>query len=202
MRKCLGKRTWFLLLALSATIGACSSAQAQSGAANAQQPPQPEAQQIAPSQDPIRALNLAAEQLAKIRAIREQNREERAAINHRVRVGRLALDEALDADNPSEELVERRARELGEAQAAALRMQAITEVKIRRVLTLEQLDRLRQLRLDAQRARERRLETRGNPGNPRIRANGRRPLPNQGNGVGPLNQQQRRRDSASPVPEP
>jgi Spy/CpxP family protein refolding chaperone len=193
MRNFLGKPSWLPLLALSAAMGACSLAQAQSGATNAQQPPQPEAQQPPASQDPIRDLNLSVEQLAKIRAIREQNREERAAINHRVHVGRMALDEALDSDNPSEELIESRARELGEAQAASIRMQAITEVKIHRVLTLEQLGRLRELRLAAQRAREQRLETQGNPANRRNGAH-----PNQRNGVGPLNQ--RRRDALQRKP--
>jgi Spy/CpxP family protein refolding chaperone len=195
MRKFTGKLSWLLLLALSAAIGPFSSAQAQSGAGNAQQPLPPEAQRPAPPRDPIRDLNLSAEQLAKIRAIREQNREERAAVNRRVRVGRMALDEALDSDNPSEELIERQARELGEAQSASLRMQAITEIRIRRVLTLEQLLRLRQLRLQAQRAREQRLETGGNPGNQR---NGVRQPPNQRNGVGPLNQ--RRRDALQRKP--
>ena len=175
MRKSLIKQSWLLLLALGAVIAAGTSVQAQAGATG-QQPPQPETQQ-APPTDPIRDLNLSPEQLAKVRAIRLQNREERAAINLRVKTSRKALDEALDSDNPSDELIELRAHELGEAQAAQIRMQAIIEVKIHRVLTLEQIARLREIRLLAQRGREKRMENQGN----------RRPLPNQRNGVAPLN---------------
>ena len=106
--------------------------------------------------DPIRQLNLTAEQVEKVRAIREQNKDERFLINQRVRQAQRALDDVIDADNPSEALIEQRARELGEAQAAATRMRAITEARIRRVMTPEQLLKLRMLRRMALNLREQR----------------------------------------------
>ena len=197
MRNTSGRRRGLLLLlALGSAVFAFSSARAQSTTGNSQQQ-QPETQQNTPPQDPVAQLNLSPEQRLKIRAIREQNKGERAAINRRVRDAQVALDEALDSDNPSEEMIERRARELGEAQAAAIRMRAITEIRIRRVLTLEQLATLRQL----QRARlEERLENRGN-GNRGGGVNGPRPL-NQRNGVGPLNPRQQRRNDLPRRPRP
>jgi Spy/CpxP family protein refolding chaperone len=183
MKSFIGKRrVWSLLFAAAIVALAFSAARAQ----DTQQPQPAETQQTAAQQDPITRLNLSAEQMQRIRTIREQNRDERAAINRRVRQAQIALDTTLDSENPSEELIAQRAHELGEAQAALIRMRAVTEVRIRRVLTLEQLARLRQLRVEAARAREeQRLENRPNPGN---RRNG---LPNQRNGVGPLNQQRR-----------
>jgi Spy/CpxP family protein refolding chaperone len=99
--------------------------------------------------DPIRQLNLTAEQAEKIRAIREQNREERFAVNQRLRQARRAMNDAITADNASEALIEQRARELAEAQVAATRMNAITQLRIRRVLTPEQLTKLRALQQQA-----------------------------------------------------
>jgi Spy/CpxP family protein refolding chaperone len=109
--------------------------------------------------DPIRQLNLTPEQREEIRVIREANREERATINQRVRETNRALEEVLDTDNPDEAAVEQRVREAAAAQAAAMRMRIVSEVKIRRVLTQEQRALLRELRRQAHEARgERRLE--------------------------------------------
>jgi Spy/CpxP family protein refolding chaperone len=109
--------------------------------------------------DPIRQLNLTPEQREQIRVIREANREERAAINQRVRETNRALAEVLDTENPDESVVEQRVREAAAAEAAAMRMRIISEVKIRRVLTPEQRVLLRGMRKQAHEARgERRLE--------------------------------------------
>ena len=124
----------------------------------AQQPP-PEAQQAAPGGDPIRDLNLSPEQRERIRAIREETRDERAAINQRLRETNRALEEVLDSDNPSEAVVEKHLRDVAEAQAASLRMRITTEMKVRRVLTPDQLTILRTLRQNAKNSRrERQLE--------------------------------------------
>lgn len=98
------------------------------------------------SGDPIRQLNLTPEQLEQIRLIREQNRDERSAINQRVRETNRALQEALDTESPDESQVEQRLRDAGAAQSAAMRLRILTELKIRRVLTAEQRVMLRSLR--------------------------------------------------------
>ncbi|HZE64084.1 MAG TPA: periplasmic heavy metal sensor [Pyrinomonadaceae bacterium] len=152
--------------------------------AQQQQTPVPEAQQQMPA-DPILQLNLSPEQREKIRTIREQTKAERVAINQRLRETNQALDAALDADNPDEATVEQRMRDVAAAQAASMRMRILTEVKIRRVLTLEQLGILRQLR---QQARDERRNRRLDNSNGQRRQNieGTRSLQNQRNRVGPL----------------
>ena len=146
-------------------------------------------------QDPIAQLNLTPEQREKIRGIREQTKNERAAINQRLRQSNTALEQALESDNPDEAVVEQRLRDAAAAQAAATRMRVLTEVRIRRVLTPEQLVTLRLLRQQAGALRrEQRMENQkpGRQGNDGIR-------PNQRNGMGPLFP---RRGNATGIPRP
>jgi Spy/CpxP family protein refolding chaperone len=109
--------------------------------------------------DMIRQLNLTPEQVQKIREIRESNKEERRAITQRLRLAQIALDRAIYYDNADEAVVEERVRELTAAQNAAVRMRALTELNIRRVLTPDQLATLRTLRQQARMAeRNRRMQ--------------------------------------------
>src|SRR5438445_8178331 len=71
-----------------------------------QQQQQADSQQTAPPQDPILQLNLTPEQRQKIRAIREQSKDERAAVNHRLREAQIAFEQALDSDTPDETVIE------------------------------------------------------------------------------------------------
>lgn len=130
------------------------------------QTPQQQQQQSAPDTqqgnfggDPIRQLNLTPEQREQIRAIREGNKVERATINQRVREANQALEEALDSDQPDEAVVDQRMRDLVAAQSAAMRMKISTEVRIRRVLTREQLVILRNLRVQARQTERERMRT-------------------------------------------
>jgi Spy/CpxP family protein refolding chaperone len=183
---------WSLLaLMLSMAIISPSSAFAlqvthnEEQAQQAQQPPERAAQPIVAPQDPITQLNLSPEQRQQIRSIREETKDERAAINRRLRETQIALNQALNADSPNEALIEQRAREAGEAQAAAVRMRALMQTRIRRVLTLEQANTLRQLQAKAQEAKkEQRQESRANES--KAPAVNRRPLPNQRNGIAPV----------------
>ncbi|MBA3805673.1 MAG: Spy/CpxP family protein refolding chaperone [Acidobacteria bacterium] len=142
-----------LALSLFLSIFSAAQARAQSGEA-AQQPPQSEPAQGTGARggrgrDPLRELNLTFDQLQQIRAIREQNRDELRAIRQRLAEAFRALDEAVYSDNVNDALIEERARELGAAQAAVSRARALTELKIRRVLTPEQLNTLRAMRQQA-----------------------------------------------------
>jgi Spy/CpxP family protein refolding chaperone len=177
------------LLALSATLILALSVTSVS----AQQPQQQtETQQAPANQDPLTELakDLSPEQRQQIRLAVESTKAERNAANQRLRQAQVAYEEALDADNPSEEVIEKRAREVGEAQASLLRARANMEIRIRRVLTPAQQAKLRELRIAQREAirlqrQERRIENGG--GN-----QGRRgPLQNQRNGMGPLNPQRR-----------
>jgi Spy/CpxP family protein refolding chaperone len=113
------------------------------------------------------ALNLTPDQMAKIRSIREQNKVDGQIIRRRVNQAQRALDQAIYSDNVDEAEIDQRARELAEAQAAEVRMRAMTELNIRRVLTPEQLNTFRLIRQERIRQAQmnRRLEN-GNPQGP------------------------------------
>jgi Spy/CpxP family protein refolding chaperone len=174
------RKSFLLLLALALAMIAPAAAVAQEASGVVQQRPEAQPPATSASQDPITQLNLTPEQRQRIRSIREQNKDERAAINRRLRETTVALDQALDSDNPNEALIEQRVRESGEAQTALIRLRALTETRIRKVLTMEQINTLRELR--AQSRREQRQENRAEQGRP---ATNRRPLPNQRNGMNP-----------------
>lgn len=174
------------LLSALAIVGLVTIASASLCLAQAQQPPvSNEPQNDAGGGDPIRQLNLSPEQREQIRSIRQQTNGERAAINQRVGAANRALEAALDSDNPDEAAVEQRMKDLAAAQADAMRMRISTEVKIRRVLTVEQRAILRTLRQEARDRQRERLELRDQRQQERRQQ---RPnvLRNQRNGVAPL----------------
>lgn len=129
----------------------------------------------------LQSLALSPDQLLKIRMIREQNKEERRLAAERLRSAQRALDEAIYSNDASESVIEERARELAAAQAATVRLRAMTELSIRRILTPEQLNTLRGLR--QRQAEQRRLERQMNLTPRRLRnrqmlnEDGQQPLP-------------------------
>jgi Spy/CpxP family protein refolding chaperone len=125
----------------------------------AQRQTQPGARQAARPRDGklVRRLNLTPAQRLQLREIRSQREPEARELARRVRLARRALDEAIYADAAEDALVEQRARELASAQAALVRLRAATELKVRRVLTAEQLQTFRELRRQAQQEQRRRL---------------------------------------------
>ncbi|MCM3904122.1 MAG: periplasmic heavy metal sensor [Pyrinomonadaceae bacterium] len=173
------------MLLVVATVATSLLVATPSYALGAYQQPQPDSQQRPAGDDPIRELNLTPEQRERIRAIREQLQAERATINQRLGEANQALDEALDADNPDESMIEQRLRDVAAAQAAVMRMRVLTEVRIRRVLTPEQLTTLRILRQQARNLRRERqrdnMERRRQE-----RIDRRRGVQNQRNGLAPL----------------
>ena len=125
--------------------------------AEAQEQEEPEAQQQASPQNPARALNLVQrlnltpEQRRQLREIRRQREPELRDLARRLRLARRALDEAIYADAADEALVDQRARELAVLQNLLAHHRAVTELRVRRVLTPEQLRLFRALRQEAQR---------------------------------------------------
>jgi Spy/CpxP family protein refolding chaperone len=105
-------------------------------------------------------LNLTPAQVTQMREIREQSVPQAQALTRRLNQARRALDESIYSDALDEALVEQRAREVAEAQAAVVRLRAQTELRVRRVLTPEQLQTFRDLRFRARQQKriERRLE--------------------------------------------
>jgi Spy/CpxP family protein refolding chaperone len=98
----------------------------------------------------MQRLNLSREQRQQLREIRRQSEAEMRAHTRRVRLARRALDEAIYADSVDEALIAQRSRELSAAQSALISLRAATELKVRRVLTDEQLGLFRNLRQQAQ----------------------------------------------------
>ncbi len=94
----------------------------------------------------LRILNLTPDQQAEIRRISAQSAGERRELQRRWQLARRALDEAIYSVTADEAIIELRAGEAAGVQAAIVRMRALTEYRIRRVLTPEQLQILRDLR--------------------------------------------------------
>jgi len=89
-------------------------------------------------------LCLTPEQRIQIRQINESLKDQVQAARRRLQFAKRALDEAIYGDNPADDAtVEQRAKELGEAQGEIARLQATRELKMRRVLTQEQIRRFR-----------------------------------------------------------
>lgn len=115
----------------------------------------------------IARLNLTPDQVRRIREIRKQNAEEMRNTRQRMARAQNALDEAIYADSVDESAIEARARDLAAAQVAVVRLRALTELRIRRLLTPEQLNLLRGFRQEAkvrgERDRENQRGRRQNP---------------------------------------
>ena len=110
-------------------------------------PPQSQTNQAATNPaNLLQLLNLTPDQLQQIRSINQEMRENVRAANMRLREARRALDAAIYADVPNQATVDDRARELGEAQTAAIKARVGVEFRIRQLLTPEQLIRFRDLR--------------------------------------------------------
>ena len=164
------------------------------GQAPATEPPPPPPQQGHFGGDPVRQLNLTPEQREQIRLIREQLRNERAVVNQRVRETNKALEEVLDSDSPDQSIIEQRIQEVSAAQAAAMRMRIMTEVKIRQVLTTEQRVMLRELRRHVDTRRE--LRGQGNEDRQRRLEHRTRQLERRRNRIRPMV-----RDNETPQPQ-
>jgi Spy/CpxP family protein refolding chaperone len=104
----------------------------------------------------LRVLNLTPEQRAQISAIRRETEPQGRLLGVRLRQARRALDEAIYSDNPNDGVIEDRVREVSAAQAAITHLRTLTELKIRRVLSPEQLNAFRQLQ-NQSRTRQQRM---------------------------------------------
>jgi Spy/CpxP family protein refolding chaperone len=150
-------------------------------------------QQVNNVEQMLGPLHLTSDQAQQIRRIYADVREERQAANFRLRTAQRALTEAIQSPTPDEALIERRSKEVADAQATTIRLRSLTEARILQVLTPDQRMKLRQLRAQAQRR---------NQQNPRGLGRGQNALrPNQTNA--PLTPRQRRlmRQQQQPRPQ-
>ena len=138
----------------------------------------PGAPQDAP--DLLGRLRLTPDQIQRIRMIQRDTKDERAAIQQRLREANRALEEGLDGENVDESVIDQRMQEVNAAQNAQLRLRIQTELRIRRVLSPEQRAMLRDIRVragDLIRAQQERRGARPAPDSVR---------PNGNNGMLPL----------------
>jgi Spy/CpxP family protein refolding chaperone len=94
----------------------------------------------------FQALNLTREQQKQIRLIRRDVMPQLRIANQRVQQARESLDRAIYIEDANEALIEQRVQELSEAQKEAIRLRSLIELRIRRILTPDQLVTLRNLR--------------------------------------------------------
>jgi len=118
-----------------------------------------------PPSDPIQQLNLTPEQRQQIRRFMAETQQERQNTNRRLREANDALDRALDADPIDENAIEQRINDVAAAQAAQTRMRAHMELRVRRLLSTEQLATLRQMKLQIRDVMN--PQRQNNPNNPR-----------------------------------
>ncbi|HEV2763066.1 MAG TPA: Spy/CpxP family protein refolding chaperone, partial [Pyrinomonadaceae bacterium] len=101
-------------------------------------------------------LNLTPEQRAQIRDIRRQTELQGRPLLQRLRQARRTLDAAIYSDTADDASVQERLREFTHAQSEVARLRALTELRVRRVLTPEQLGVLRDMRRRARLAQRER----------------------------------------------
>jgi Spy/CpxP family protein refolding chaperone len=194
--------------ALAVLLTFFGSAQAQSGvqppADSAAQQQQPQVNQANQADQMLGFLNLTQDQVMKIRMINVELRQERQEANFRLRMAQRALREAIQSPTPDETLISQRSKEVADAQANTLRLRSLTEARVLQVLTPEQRGRLREMRAEAARTRNRQRD-----GNQLPRGLGRpqRGLQQNSNSAAPLTPRQQRRanrqqQQQQPSPQP
>ncbi|MFL6228620.1 MAG: Spy/CpxP family protein refolding chaperone [Pyrinomonadaceae bacterium] len=144
-----------LVALLTITLHACAiSASARQGGVPASPPAnRPETEQTQPVQDQselMRSLNLTPEQRARVAEIRRETEQQSQQITQQLRRSRRALERAIYAENADEAIIQQRAKEVADAEAARVKMRADAELKVRRVLTPEQFATFRELRRQTQ----------------------------------------------------
>ena len=113
------------------------------------QDPQPNSAPPQDAPDLLGRLRLSPDQIQRIRLIQRDTKDERATIQQRLREANRALEESLDAENVDESLIDQRMQDVNAAQNAQLRLRIQTELRIRRILTPEQLAMLKDIRVRA-----------------------------------------------------
>ena len=123
------------------------------------QPPQPGGP-VTPLLD---ELNLSPEQRAQLADIARQHANDVAALRQRIQAARRALNQAIYTDNPDQNIVNERTREVTAAQEALTRLNVQTEFRVRQVLTPEQFKLFRAIRRRQREAQRLRQQEQGQP---------------------------------------
>ena len=104
----------------------------------------------------MKELGLSQKQFQKIRTINRQTRPLKRQAGLKLREARQRLNQAIYSDAVNEDSVRANVNEVVEAQAEVTKINAMHELRVRQVLTANQLTRFRELRKKvAQRRRQR-----------------------------------------------
>ncbi len=165
--KLLGDARWLILPALLCCV-LSMQARAQNDNAPVSTASPMQAEPTRPGEGAMKLLpqlNLSDEQRTQLVAIARQHNEDSGAAQMRLRQARRALNLAIYAENPDQNVVSERARDVANAQEAVIRLNAQTELKVRQLLTTEQLRTFRRLRNEQRRDRQQQRQLEGD--NPR-----------------------------------
>jgi Spy/CpxP family protein refolding chaperone len=153
-----------ILLLVGCALGLSAHAQNENNATAAPQ----QAEQPRPVEGDMQLLpklNLSDEQRTQLLAIAQEHNQALRAARLRLVQARRTLNQAIYAENPDQNLVSERAREVAAAQDAIIQLNAQAELKVRQVLTPQQLQTFRRLRREQREARQQQKQLEGN--NPR-----------------------------------
>ena len=103
--------------------------------------------------DVVRQLGLTGEQAESFRRLQSDERKQAIRRRADVAIARLELEEALDAPSVDEKLVASRVKAVSDLEAAEVRARADRRLALRKLLTPEQQEKLRQLTRERVRAR-------------------------------------------------
>jgi Spy/CpxP family protein refolding chaperone len=137
-------------------------------------------------------LGLSAEQAAQLKKLRDDGRKQAIRQRADLAIARIDLEEAMDAPTVDEKLVAARVKAVSDLEASSLLARTNHRLAMRRVLTPEQQEKMKQLMRQGrmERAGERQERRLGRPGWQRPHA----PAGPGGPGFGP--------DGDQPEPEP
>ncbi len=157
-----------LILTFAAIAFACQLAmQARAQTSESQSPnalQQAQAQNGQLQMPNLAELNLMPDQIQRIRAINADLKDQRQVAAQRLRQAQRALADAMESPNQNESLIDQRSREVADAQAANIRLRALSEFRILQVLTPDQRVKLREMRMRNQALRrEERLQNNQRP---------------------------------------
>lgn len=102
--------------------------------------------QVTQAPDLQTELSLTPDQIQKWRAMNRELRPQEVAGTVKVQQAKLALAEAMEAQNPNEDVIKQRAKELADAQSVMTQLQALRQARMLQILTPDQRVKLKEIR--------------------------------------------------------
>lgn len=111
-------------------------------------------------------LGLSAEQAAQLKKLRDEGRKQAIRQHADLAIARIELEEAMDAPSVDEKLVAARVKAVSDLEASSLQARTSQRLAMRRLLTPEQQEKMKQLRRQGrlERAGARQDRRSGRPG--------------------------------------